>query len=259
MMRLLIAALLGLVMLTACQAPRVPGQDAQAANSPAELKRRAIIRLQLATNYMEAGQNTVALEEAQQAIAIDPGLADAYHVRALIYANMNERGLAEQSFRSAVSLRENDGDLLNNYGWFLCQNGRYQDAVPMLERAAAAPSASGPLKPQISLGVCQLRRGELASAEKSLQKALAYDRNNAAALTNLAQVYYQRGDFQRAWQTVGRVNGGSAASAQSLWLGARIAHRQGDTATQEAMVAQLRSRFPESPELAAYEQGAWNE
>lgn len=258
MMRLLIAALLGLVMLTACQAPRPPAPEVQA-NSQADLKRRAIIRLQLATNYMQAGQNTVALQEAQQAIAIDPELADAYHVRALVYANMNESVLAEQSFRSALSLRGDDGDLLNNFGWFLCQQARYQEALPMLERAVAAPSASGPLKPQISLGVCRLRRGDLDGAEKSLQRALGYDRSNAAAITNLALVYFRRGEFPRAWQTVGRVNGGNAASAQSLWLGARIAHRQGDAAAQEAMIAQLRSRFPESSELAAYEQGAWDE
>ncbi|MCY1354264.1 type IV pilus biogenesis/stability protein PilW [compost metagenome] len=173
--------------------------------------------------------------------------------------NMNEQALADDSFRTAVSMRGNDGDLLNNYGWFLCQSGRYGEAAPMLQRAVSAPSAGGPVKPLISLGACELRRGNSAEAEKNLKAALGYDRNNPVANTNLALVYYRRGDFAQARQYAQRVNSSQFASAQSLWLGARIAHRQGDGRTQDALVAQLRSRFPDSRELTAYEQGAWDE
>lgn len=259
MIRLIAAALFGLLMSSGCQLPHSPTQDLQTASDQTDARRRAGIRLQLATNYLEAGQNAVALDEIKQAIAIDPSLADAYHVRALIYMNMNEQALADDSFRTAVSMRGNDGDLLNNYGWFLCQSGRYGEAVPMLQRAVSAPSAGGPVKPLISLGACELRRGNSADAEKNLKAALGYDRNNPVANTNLALVYYRRGDFAQARQYAQRVNSSQFASAQSLWLGARIAHRQGDGRTQDALVAQLRSRFPDSRELTAYEQGAWDE
>jgi type IV pilus assembly protein PilF len=259
MIRLIAAALFGLLLLSACQLPHTPAQDLQTASDQTDARRRASIRLQLATNYLEAGQNSVALDEVKQAIAIDPTVADAYHVRALIYMNMNERALADDSFRTAVSMRGNDGDLLNNYGWFLCQEGRYAEAVPMLQRAVSAPSAGGPAKPLISLGACQMRNGASEEAEKSLKSALGYDRNNPVANTNLALVYYRRGDLTQARQYAERVNNSRFVSAQSLWLGARIARRQGDTATQNALVAQLRSRFPDSRELTAYEQGAWDE
>ncbi|KWR85982.1 type IV pilus biogenesis/stability protein PilW [Cupriavidus sp. IDO] len=259
MIRLIAAALFGLLLLSACQLPHTPAQDLQTSSDQTDARRRASIRLQLATNYLEAGQNSVALDEVKQAIAIDPTVADAYHVRALIYMNMNERALADDSFRTAVSMRGNDGDLLNNYGWFLCQEGRYAEAVPMLQRAVSAPSAGGPAKPLISLGACQLRNGASEEAEKSLKSALGYDRNNPVANTNLALVYYRRGDLTQARQYAERVNNSRFVSAQSLWLGARIARRQGDTATQNALVAQLRSRFPDSRELTAYEQGAWDE
>ncbi|QQX83143.1 type IV pilus biogenesis/stability protein PilW [Cupriavidus necator] len=259
MIRLIAAALLGLLMLSGCQLPHAPAQDPQTASDQTDARRRAGIRLQLATNYLEAGQNAVALDEIKQAIAIDPALADAYHVRALIYMNMNERTLADDSFRTAVSMRANDGDLLNNYGWFLCQEGRYGEAVPMLQRAMAAPSAGGPAKPLISLGACELRQGHSAEAEKNLKAALGHDRNNPVANTNLALVFYRRGDFAQARQYVQRVNSSQFVNAQSLWLGARIAHRQGDSRMQDALGAQLRSRFPDSRELTAYEQGAWDE
>lgn len=260
MMRLIVAALTGLLLLSACQLPaRTPAQDLQTASDQTDVRKRAGIRLQLATSYLEAGQATVALDEVKRAIAIDPSLTDAYHVRALIYMKMNERALAEDSFRTAISMRGEDGDLLNNYGWFLCQDGRYGEAMPVLQRAVTAPSAAGPAKALTTLGACELRRGDPAAAQKSLQQALSYDRTNPVANTSLAQAYYAQGDYRQAWQVIARVNNGKFADAQSLWLGARIARRQGNLAAQNSLVAQLRSRFPDSHELAAYEQGAWDE
>jgi type IV pilus assembly protein PilF len=129
----------------------------------------------------------------------------------------------------------------------------------MLQRAASVPSAGGPAKPLISLGACELRQGHSAEAEKNLKAALGYDRNNPVANINLALVFYRRGDFAQAQQYAQRVNNSQFVNAQSLWLGARIAHRQGDGRAQDALGAQLRSRFPDSRELSAYEQGAWDE
>ncbi|ABF08987.1 type IV pilus assembly protein PilF [Cupriavidus metallidurans] len=258
MTRLIVAALFGL-MLSACSLPPAPAQDIKTASDQTPADKRASIRLRLATQYLEARQYSVALDEVKQAINIDPTLVDAYHVRALVYMGMNETALAEDSFRTALSMRDSDPDVLNNYGWFLCQNNRYAEAKAMLQRAVQAPSMNGPVKPLTNLGACEMRNGDLISAQKSLQTAYGYDRNDPALLTNLAQLSFQRGEMPQAKDYVGRVNSSRFASAQSLWLGARIARRQGDTETQNALTAQLRSRFPDSRELTAYERGAWDE
>ena len=258
MIRLIVVALLGL-MLSACSLPPAPAQDIKTASDQTSANKRAAIRLRLATQYLEARQYPVALDEVKQAINIDPTLVDAYHVRALIYMGMSENALAEDSFRTALSMRENDPDVLNNYGWFLCQANRYAEAKATLQRAVQAPSVNGPVKPLTNLGACEMRNGDLASAERSLQTAYGYDRNDPALLTTLAQLSFQRGNMAQAKQFVSRVNDSRFVSAQSLWLGARIAHRQGDAETQNALTAQLRSRYPDSRELTAYERGAWDE
>lgn len=259
MTRLIVAALTGLLMLSACTLPSAPTQDIKTASDQTSANKRAAIRLRLATQYLEARQYPVALDEVKQAISIDPTNVDAYHVRALIYMGMNETALAEDSFRTALNMRANDPDVLNNYGWFLCQTNRYADGKATLQRAVKAPSVNGPVKPLTNLGACEMRNGDLAGAEKSLQAAYGYDRNDPTVIMGLAQLNYQRGDMAQAKQYVGRVNGSRFVNAQSLWLGARIAHRQGDAQTQSAMIAELRNRFPDSRELTAYERGAWDE
>lgn len=260
MIRLIVAAALsGLLMLSACTLPPAPQQDIKTASDQTSANKRAAIRLRLATQYLEARQYPVALDEVKQAITIDPSNVDAYHIRALIYMGMSEIALADDSFRTALNMRANDPDVLNNYGWFLCQSGRYAEARSTLQRAVQAPSANGPVKPLTNLGACEMRNGDLASAEKSLQTAYGYDRNDPTVIMYLAQLNYQRGDMGQAKQYIGRINGSRFVSAQSLWLGARIARRQGDTQTQSALVAELRNRFPDSRELTAYERGAWDE
>ena len=127
--------LLGVTFLSGCATGVTSAADGGArqaepmtAFDEPEIRRRARIRLQLASSYFEQGQTTVALDELKQAIAIDPSFAGAYNLRGLIYMRMNEPGLAEESFRRAIALNPRDSDAHHNYGWMLCQHlhqGRY--------------------------------------------------------------------------------------------------------------------------------------
>ncbi len=270
--------LAGLALLTACQSTSTsgsrgtPGQQApqarDASPTPADAHQRAALRLQLSSRYLQAGQSAIALDEARQAIALDPSLTDAYHIQALAQMALRRPAEAEQSFRAALSRREDDGDLLNNYGWLLCEQGRYAEGLALLQRAVAAPSTGGAARMLTSLGACQLRQGDLEAAHRSLTAALAQPGTAAgadsaaayaAAHTQLGLLYWKRGDLPRARAEVAQANAGRFASPASLWLGARIAHREGDAAAQQALLAQLQKRFPDSRESSAYQQGAWDE
>ena len=48
-------------------------------------------------------------------------------------------------------------------------------------------------------------------------------------------------------------------SADVLWLAIRVKHMLGDRDTEASLAAQLRKRFPGSPEYAAFERGAFSE
>ncbi|MDE2202459.1 MAG: type IV pilus biogenesis/stability protein PilW [Burkholderiaceae bacterium] len=225
----------------------------------ADTGRRAAIRLQLATQYLEAGQAATALDEVKSAMAIDPNVPGAYHIRALAYMNLGQHELADDSFRRALAVTPQDGDLLNNYGWFLCsQGGKPAQGMTMLRQAIETPAAGSPAKPWTNLGVCQMRQGDLDGAEKSLTRATYIDANNPLTNVTLAELYYKRREYARAMPFIERVNSRSP-SAESLWLGARIARRLGDVSQQNAWSAQLQRRFPNAPEEAAFERGAWDD
>ena len=70
-----------------------------------ENRKRARIRIELASGYFEQGQTTVALDEIKQALAADPNYAPAYNLRGLVYMQMSEPALAEASFNRAIQVR----------------------------------------------------------------------------------------------------------------------------------------------------------
>lgn len=81
------------------------GSDGLSAQADGEARRRARIRLELAASYLQRGQPEVALEEVRQALVIDPGYADAYHLRGLVFMAQGDLALAEGSLRRAQGIK----------------------------------------------------------------------------------------------------------------------------------------------------------
>jgi type IV pilus assembly protein PilF len=263
----LLAAAAAAAALHGCAAPGAGGTGA-AGGSPApvvtasdetEQRRRARNRVELAANYFAQGQITTALDEVKQAIAVDPTFADGYTLRGLIYMQMQQMPLAEESFQRAVALEPRNGDAQHNYGVFLCRERRYTESFARFQQAIAVPGYFGLATSHFALGACQLQAGQLAQAEASLYRAFELDPANPAVATNLALVHFRKGDAERARFYARKVNNSEFANAESLWLGMRIERALGSESTVEQLGAQLRRRFPNSRELRAYDRGAFNE
>lgn len=249
----------GLVALQGC-AQRVSGEDIVTASDEPEQRRRARLRLQLALGYYERGQSTVALDETKQALAIDPGFVDAYNLRGLIYMRLGEPRLAQESFRRALALGGDNPDVLHNQGWLQCQQGEFAQAARSFERALAQPAYAERAKTWLSLGLCQIRAGQPGLAEQSLRQAHALDPANPVTGYNLAQLLHARGASQDArFYIQGINNNGALANAETLWLGAKIEHRLGNSQARDRLGNQLRAHYPGSKELDSYDRRAFDE
>lgn len=238
-----------------------PGSSAdpitESDESPA--RKRARIRTELASGYFEEGRTEVALDEVKQALASDPQYAPAYNLRGLIYLRLNDPRQAEDSLRRALALSPRDPDTLHNYAWMVCGQGRYDEAERAFGQALASPVYPARARSFLAQGVCQARAGRLPQAEDSLRRAYELDAANPLAAYNLAQLLYRRGELERARFYIRRLNNSDGANAESLWLGIRVEHRLGDALARQQLADQLRKRYPQSRELAAFDKGIFDE
>jgi len=224
-----------------------------------DTRRRARIRLELASSYFEEGKTEIALDELKQVLAIDPNFPEAYNLGGLIYMRLGDLRVAEDSFRRAVALNPRDADAAHNYGWLQCTQGRYDEAERNFQQALASPVYQARPRTFLAMGVCQMRAGQFDAAEKSLTRSYELDAGNPVTGYNLAQVLYRKGDFKRSQFYIRRLNNSDLANAETLWLGIKVENRLNDTVAMGQLSEQLRKRFPQSPERASLDRRAFNE
>lgn len=227
-------------------------------DEPESLK-RARLRLELAVAYFDKGQTTDALDHLKQSIGADPTLFEAYNLRGLIYMRLNDLPLAEESFKRALVISPKAASVQHNYGWLLCQQARYPEAMQLFGSALTNPTYGDRAKTWMAQGLCQQRSGQLADAESSLSRSYELDAGNPITAYNLSTILYQRGEFVRAQFYVRRLNNSELANAESLWLGIKVERRMDNREAMSQLGAQLKKRHPQSREYLAFERGAFNE
>lgn len=249
--------------LTACanSVPRLgQSSDLRTVSDQTDTERRARVRLELASAYFSQGQLETALDELKQALVIYPNLAEGLNLRGLIYASLMQFTLAEESFDRALALSPQDGNILHNQGWFLCQRGRHAQAQLSFDKALAQPLYRDTSKTWLAKGVCLSQAGHPDEAIRVLSSAYDRDPANPALAVNLAEVLARRGQNERAAFYLRRVNMQPAwVSPQTLWLGARIERRLGKQEASAELLQQLRRMFPNTPEALAAERGDLDE
>ncbi|MBC7664626.1 MAG: type IV pilus biogenesis/stability protein PilW [Caulobacter sp.] len=234
--------------------------DIKTASDQTNADRLSNTRMELAQAYLGRNQPTDALDQVKQALQAKPNNPSAYGLRGLMYPSLGDADKADESFQRARQLAPHDADLMHNYGWTLCQQGRFADANAQFMLAIAEPSYRQGARTLLVQGICQLRAGQPQEAEKTLSRAYELDPANPTIAVNLAEVLYRNGQYERARFYIRRVNNNQdLASAQTLWLAARIEHKLGQEQQVNAMGLALRNRFPQSTELSLFEKGKFDE
>ena len=216
---------------------------------------RAQIRTELAALYYERGQYGVALEELDVVLQAAPDYAPAYNVRGLVRMALREFKQAELDFRRSLELDSGDSDAHNNYGWFLCQQGRERESIKHFLAALKNPLYSTPSKAYLNAGVCSKKGGNMQEAEEFLHKALVVQPNMPEALFGLADLAFANGDYAGAKSYFLKFSGflkssglTDNVSAEHLWLAVRIERKLGNRSAENDYAMQLRNRYPDARE-----------
>jgi len=248
----MLAALL-VIGLTACgQVP--PKGDARSSPTSegtqplTSAAQKAKVFTDLSAAYFERGQFKIALEQVRTAIGEDSGYGPAYNVLGLIYMELDEDQLAEENFRKSVDLDHADSEAHNNYGWFLCTRGRYDEGLIQFTDALRNPLYSTPEKSITNAGLCNEKKGEMEKAEADFVKAMKLQPDYPLALLSLARLKYKQAKLDESLRLLTRYQDVAPATAESLWLGVRLERKLGDKDKQAAFATQLHKNFPNSRE-----------
>ncbi|NJD33690.1 MAG: type IV pilus biogenesis/stability protein PilW [Betaproteobacteria bacterium] len=260
-MNMQIAASLGLIIMLAGCTATAPGsgkgaqQPVSAQPAASDQQQRAKVHTELGSLYLLDGRSAVALEEARIALSVDSSYAPAYNLLGLTHMMLNEPRLAEENFQQALRLAPGDPEISNNYGWFLCQNGREQLAIDYFMAAAKNPLYATPTKPYTNAGICAFQIKNDKAAQDYLLTALRLSPGNTQALLGLASVAYRQGRYTEARQWTMDIEKLMAPTAEVLWLALRVERKLGNREAEARYAAQLRRRFPASPEHRLLTQG----
>lgn len=265
----LVAVGLALAMLLAGAGCATPGDSALGSRggqsvvpeSPdeSEERRRARIRLELATGYYQQRNYNVALDELRQALQADPNYAPAYGLLGLVYMDLRENDKAGQSFQRGLQIQPNDSELNNNYGWFLCRIGREQESFEFFLKATRNPLYATPAKPLHNAGICALKSGDTLAAERYFQQSFQADPRNPVALYQLADLYLKRNEAAKSRVYTQRLLTMYEPNAETLWLSLRVERKLGNRDAESRLALQLRRRFPQSRETALMLSGQFDQ
>ncbi|MDQ3188891.1 MAG: type IV pilus biogenesis/stability protein PilW [Pseudomonadota bacterium] len=225
----------------------------------ADVRTRARARTDLAAGYYRNGQLAVALEEARRAAAIDATYADVYGLLGLIYMDMKVQPDAEANFQRALKLDPDNSELNNNYGFFLCNTGRVRESMEYFNRAIRDPLYATPARANQNAGSCLMRIKDYEGAERYLRRSFELDAGLAVPKFLLSRMYLATGQVDKATFYYNVLAKSVESSAESLWLGLRVARANADLRTESQLANELRQRFPQSPEAAALARNEFDE
>lgn len=232
-------------LLAGCGDGSIGGVKKESAAS--QRQEAARTRTDLGQKYMQQGKLETALENLDKALEYDPGYVDAHTVIAVLYETINQPAKAGEHYRRATELKPKGGAEANNYGWFLCRQGRYDESQVYFDRALADPFYQTPALAMGNSGTCLLKAGKRDEAEKRLRVALESNPQDAEALVQLASLLYDKGEYLKARGFIQRFEAISPhPRPDALLLARNIELRLGNAGAASDYTRKLMQGFPES-------------
>ncbi|MFL6283342.1 MAG: tetratricopeptide repeat protein [Pyrinomonadaceae bacterium] len=118
---------------------------------------------------LEEGNLNEAITQLSRAASLDPKLSQAHSLLAVAYDRKGLHERAEDSYKRAMEVNENDPQSLNNLGYSLYTNGNYRAAVDKLKRAARLAPADARILNNLALA--QVRLGKYDDAYRNFARA----------------------------------------------------------------------------------------
>jgi TolB-like protein len=180
------------------------------------------------------------------ALAIDPGLGEAWTSAASIAEGREQFDRADEMFRRAIGLNPNYATGRQWYGEFLNNHGRHEEAIAEMRAAIALDPLSAITN--MSLGMMLDSAGHFEDAEASFRRAIEIDPSFAPAYGFLGWLwidsYGRLADGLPLLEKASQLDPGRPDYSTLRFLGYLDI---GDEARAERMAIETRKRWPKEP------------
>jgi type IV pilus assembly protein PilF len=218
------------------------------------------VSVQLARNYIRDGNWGAAKRHLKVALELDKDNAETYEALALVFQNTGEFEFAEENYKKSLSLNGDASRVRNNYGAFLFQLQRYDEAAEQLERVVVDTLYPQRLTAFISLGRCYTLLGKYEDARDQYRRAYLMNRNDHALAFELADVHFLLEDYVTSQQYYDLYRKGTKKQpARALWLGIRLADKFNNANAMSSYSLALKNLYPVSKEYVEYQKVFGNE
>ncbi len=219
----LIIALAGCVTVT-----ETAGNATQ--SNPTEM---AEARIALGLGYLENGSMIKARENLEKALQHAPDYYRSQLSMAHYYEAVGENDSARKMYRTALSEHPKNGNVLNNFGTFLCKQGEYDTADQYFRRAVEQPYYYLISASYENAGLCALKAGKTDNAREYFKRAIDHDPNRLLSILQLTKMEIEAGDYTPARLRLMDLNQRYGYQKSSLKLLIELEKRAGNSALEQ--------------------------
>ncbi|WAJ69019.1 type IV pilus biogenesis/stability protein PilW [Catenovulum adriaticum] len=214
-------------------------------------------RISLGLAYLQKGNAAQAKYNLEKALEFAPDLAQANYSLAYYYQTVNNLDKAQYYYEKVIALDEQNGDALNNYGAFLCDQGNIEKAKKLFLQAVELDSYIRVAQTYENLGLCLLNTDKPEYREQAKSyfiTALGYDRKMTKSIASLTQIEIDRQNWDKAWQYFKMLEQLNKQSPVYLWLAYQLYQQKGMASQAKQYQTKLMTKFPNSPQAKFYKE-----
>lgn len=196
-------------------------------------------RIALGLGYLDQGNMPRARENLEQALKHAPDYYRAQLSMAYYYEAVGEAESAAAQYRQALKQHPHNGNVLNNYGTFLCKHGKYNLADIYFNKAIHQPDYYQVASSYENAAFCSLKSGDKAQAKNYFQQAVDHNPNRIRALFQLTQLDIDQKDYTNARQRLLQFQEKWGVHRASLEMLIKVEEKAGNTQMKNSYQNQL--------------------
>lgn len=198
-------------------------------------------RIALGLGYLEKGSMIKARENLEKALQHAPTYYRSQLSMAHYFEAVGEINSAQKLYSSALSQHPKNGNVLNNFGTFLCKQGEYATADEYFRRAVKQPYYYQISASYENAGLCALKAGKKDNALEYFKRAVDHDPTRVLSILQLTKMEIDAGDYTPARLRLMNLNQRYGYQKASLELLIELEKKAGNPALEQKYQELLKS------------------